>query len=222
VIDGVEPPSTKPSRSARLAAIILWLKTSVQMRHFVVLSPAMVLPHPLAALPRAWWFPALRGLRGEASATYLRFDLDEQPPIVSDDSLTWLNGEPEQAEWAIDSPDVPPQLTLTADALSAIGGDLPVPAALSLFPSQHDLQHRVRSATGCYLDLSLGDLRVPTPRPGGYLVHFLSVQQWVRHWLLYLDSDGNEGIVTTEAPIGFDLSDDPDFQDPPPDIVALD
>jgi hypothetical protein len=49
----------------------------------------------------------------------------------------------------------------------------------------------------------------------------LSDQQWVRHWLLYLDSDGNEGVVTTEAPIDFDLSRDPDWQDPPPDKVGL-
>ena len=124
-----------------------------------------------------------------------------------------------QLYMAMDSPDVPPQLPLTANALTAIGGGLPVPTALSLFASQRDLQHRVRSATGCYLDL--GDLRAPTSRPGGYLVHFLSDQQWVRHWLLYLGSGGNEGVVTTEAPIGFDLSRDPGCQNLPPDQVGL-
>jgi hypothetical protein len=50
----------------------------------------------------------------------------------------------------------------------------------------------------------------------------LSDQQWVRHWLIYIDSDENEGIVTTDQPIGFDLSGDPDWPDErPPERVEL-
>jgi hypothetical protein len=33
--------------------------------------------HPLSSLPRAWWFPTLRGYRSEVDATYVRHDLDE-------------------------------------------------------------------------------------------------------------------------------------------------
>ncbi len=35
------------------------------------------------------------------------------------------------------------------------------------------------------------------------LVHVLSDQQWVRHWLLYADDRGNEAVVTTSEPLGF-------------------
>jgi hypothetical protein len=35
------------------------------------------------------------------------------------------------------------------------------------------------------------------------LIHFLSDQQWVLHWLLYLGPDGSEAVVVSPEPIGF-------------------
>jgi hypothetical protein len=61
-------------------------------------------------------------------------------------------------------------------------------------------------SAACYLDL--GDFRAPTTADGGYLIHLLSDQQWCRHWLLHLDSAGNEAVATSTQPIGFDLPDD--------------
>ena len=55
----------------------------------------------------------------------------------------------------------------------------------------------------------------PSMKPeGGVLVHVLSDQQWVRHWLLYVDDGGVEAVVTTAEPLGFVL----DEGDPPPSL----
>jgi hypothetical protein len=62
--------------------------------------------HPLAALPRTWWFPSIPGYRTEARATYLRHNLDDRPRIEAlDDQLSWLEAETEKSEWSIDHSD---------------------------------------------------------------------------------------------------------------------
>jgi hypothetical protein len=38
---------------------------------------------------------------------------------------------------------------------------------------------------------------------GGTLIHFLSDQQWIRHWLLFVGADGAEAVVSTYLPYGF-------------------
>jgi hypothetical protein len=63
----------------------------------------------------------------------------------------------------------------------------------------------VRSCTACYLDL--GDLLVPVAghaADDAWLIHFLSDQQWVMHWLLYADHDSHEAVVATHVPLGFE------------------
>jgi hypothetical protein len=59
----------------------------------------------------------------------------------------------------------------------------------------------VRSCTACYLDL--GDIAVDVAGEG-WLIHFLSDQQWALHWLLYAGSDGSEAVVVTDSPFGFE------------------
>jgi hypothetical protein len=45
--------------------------------------------HPTADLPRASWFPELKGYRSTETGTYLRDPLDEQPKISeADDELS--------------------------------------------------------------------------------------------------------------------------------------
>jgi hypothetical protein len=46
--------------------------------------------HPTARLPRAWWFPSLKGYRSGDLATYVRFPLDEQPQVSVAEDLSWL------------------------------------------------------------------------------------------------------------------------------------
>ena len=38
----------------------------------------------------------------------------------------------------------------------------------------------------------------------GWLIHFLSDQQWVLHWLLFVGTDGSEAVLVTESPLGFE------------------
>ena len=45
--------------------------------------------HPTADLPRASWFPELKGYRSTETGTYVRDPLDEQPKISeADDELS--------------------------------------------------------------------------------------------------------------------------------------
>lgn len=167
-------------------------------------------------LPRAWWFPSISGYRPRSEGTYSRSALDEQPRVVADEMLAWLEHQVEKSRWAIGD-DGHQARALTPDNLSTIAGDLPLPRSLQLFARRPDLQRRIRSATACYLDL--GDFRAPTTIDGSYLIHILSDQQWGRHWLLYLDEHGREAVVTTVEPIGFDL---PDDWPPPPPVAVID
>jgi hypothetical protein len=80
-----------------------------------------------------------------------------------------------------------------------------VSESFARFVAEPELQSRVRSCTACYLDL--GDSAVPV-RDGGSLIHFLSDQQWILHWLLYCDPVGREAVVVTELPYGFEVSDE--------------
>jgi hypothetical protein len=54
--------------------------------------------HPTARLPRAWWFPDLKGYRSTESGTYVCYPLDEQPKVsAADDEFRWLEDTPERA-----------------------------------------------------------------------------------------------------------------------------
>lgn len=174
--------------------------------------------HPTAQLPRAWWFPDLKGYRSTETGTYVRFPLDEQPKISASDDLSWLEDRPESDDGI--SSGEPGQQTrpLTAVELDALAGHLPLPASLRLFASRPALQRRVRSVTACYLDLA--DFLAPTSTEGGHLLHVLSDQQWVLHWLLYMDSGGNESVLVSREPIGFRV--DEDWEDPPLHIIPMD
>jgi len=112
--------------------------------------------HPLAALPRVWWFSWLPGYRPGARATYAGYELDDQPPTPADEGLRWLENEAGKPEWSIADGD--PVRALTSAGLEAVASGLPVPASLRLLAARGDLQRRIRSATACYLDL--GDLRL--------------------------------------------------------------
>ena len=75
-----------------------------------------------------------------------------------------------------------------------------LPRPFEIFVSDPKPRTHIRSCTACYLDL--GDVLVSASEEG-WLIHFLSDQQWVIHWLLYLGRDGKEAVVATEEPFGF-------------------
>jgi hypothetical protein len=101
---------------------------------------------------------------------------------------------------AIASPE--PAREATPGGLAAlVGGDRARQSqAFAAFVADRALHERVRSCTACYLEL--GQFAVPAP--AGTLVHFLSDQQWVLHWLLYVGDDGSEAVVATPVPYGFE------------------
>jgi hypothetical protein len=78
-----------------------------------------------------------------------------------------------QNEWAIDESAAPPTRRLDSEQLVAVlpTGVIAPPALLAL-AARPDLQRRIRSVTGCYLDL--GDVVVRTSVEGGYLVSLCS------------------------------------------------
>lgn len=174
---------------------------------------------PTARLPRAWWFPELKGYRSVEISTYVRYHLDEQPKvsIAVDDDLSWLKDVPEQDDGIEHGEPGQQTRSLTTEQLTALAQDLPLPQALWTFAARPELQRRVPSATACYVDL--GDFLVPTSVRGGYLLHVLSDQQWIRHWLLYIDRVGNEAMLVSGDPIGFL---DEDREVPVPSIIPMD
>lgn len=154
--------------------------------------------------------------------TYDEFDLDAQPDVGRpDESLSWLETQPEHARWNVYDSDAIPQRRVTTAALGElVPSHIAVPTALNEFAARPELQRRIRSATGCYLDL--GDFLARTDHDGGHLLHLVSDQQWIRHWLVYLDDVGNESVVTTTGPVGFDLPDDEEWEPLPPETMPLD
>jgi hypothetical protein len=137
-----------------------------------------------------------------------------------DPELSWLEDQPVQNEWAIDESDAPATRRFDSEQLVAVlpTGVIAPPALLAL-AARPDLQRRIRSVTGCYLDL--GDFAIRTSMEGGYLVHLLSDQQWCLHWLVCVDANGSESVVTTAEPLGFKLGSD-DWEKPIPPVVPLD
>lgn len=179
-------------------------------------------PLVLAHLPRRWWFSSIEGYRGHGGDTYGPVDLDSLPvPPNQDPSLTWLAAEPER-EWSIGFDEGHPDARRPLDSAGlaeVVPASLRPPQILSELAGRPELQQRIRSSTGCYLDL--GDFSVPTTAPGGHVIHLLSDQQWAIHWMVYLDCDGGEAVLVTPAPFGFEpLGQD---TDPPlPERVPLD
>jgi hypothetical protein len=118
-------------------------------------------------------------------------------------------------EWLADS-NLPQESSMAVPAASAIrdisrwseivdaATDLQLPADFETFARDPTLRHHLRSATDCYFDLASHAVEVP----GGQLVHFISDSQWVRHWLIFVGADDGQAIVTTDFPVGFDLTPD--------------
>lgn len=136
-------------------------------------------------------------------ATYWTVDLDSLPPIDAtlDGSLTWLLDTPTHDRSLTRGPDDPAELDADALGLRVLALDQRIPASFRRFIENPEPRRHVRSATACYLDL--GHFAVGVTG-GGKLIHFLSDQQWVLHWLLYTHPDGSEGVVATPEPLGFD------------------
>jgi hypothetical protein len=172
-----------------------------------------------AELPRLWPTIAVPGI-AEGRATYRMLDLDAMPSVqpALDGSLSWLLREPPRRNSLERGPDDPVQRAADPDGLAAVASGVRVPPTFKRFIADPESRRRVRSATACYLDLGQFSVSVGD----GVLVHFLSDQQWVLHWLLWAGPDGSEAVVVTPEPLGFDAEGEPVHSlDPDSPGVAL-
>jgi hypothetical protein len=156
----------------------------------------------LPDLPRLWPTIGVPGIF-DGRATYSTVDLDSLPPVAAalDGSMTWLLGTPTRDPSLTRGPDDPAERDADAAGLRVVAPGRPWPEAFRSFIEDPEPRRHVRSATACHLDLAHFGVRVSD---GGELIHFLSDQQWVVHWLLYLGPDGSEAVVATPEPLGFD------------------
>lgn len=157
----------------------------------------------LPGLPRQWWTIGVPGVLERRWSTYWPLPLDAMPPIgrLFDGTLRWLLDTPTRDPSLQRGPDTPAQRDADAEGLRAIAAGLSLPTAFRRFIEDPEPRRHIRSATACYLDLAQVAVAVSD---GGTLIHFLSDQQWVLHWLLYVGSDGSEAVVVSPEPLGFD------------------
>lgn len=162
----------------------------------------------LPTVPRAWSSVELPGYREHpVSATYSAFDYLQLPPIERklDDDLSWLR-EQSPVRGSLGAPagssDPVPARAATREQLDGLIGDrlITPPRSFAIFIGDPVPRTRVRSTTLAYLDL--GEFLVDVAG-GGSLIHFLSDQQWVLHWLLFVGVDGSQAVVVTDVPFGF-------------------
>jgi len=166
------------------------------------------------ALPRVWWATDLPGYREHPTpfSTYSPFSYQDLPHIERelDDDLGWLRAEPRVpgSLGYVVAGDPTPERAATAAELSALLGDrtLALSRPFRTFITDPEPRTRVRSSTSCYLDLGQFPVDVAG---GGALIHFLSDQQWMLHWLLYVGADGSEAVVVTETAFGFEADGEP-------------
>jgi hypothetical protein len=193
------------------------------------------MPIDALGLPRGWLSIDLPGYReAPEPSTYAGFSFEGLPELPGqlDGELAWLHAQPQVEESLAGGHDYDgdPARPATKRELAQLmaGIDVRLPTAFETFVCSPEPRSRVRSATACYLDLA--DFLVSVPG-GGWMIHFLSDQQWVCHWLLYVDGAGAEAVVSTSAAYGFDVSQDgsgfdvatPDrFAPGPNDILVAD
>jgi hypothetical protein len=160
------------------------------------------MPGLKARLPRLWPTIDLPGI-AERRQTYWTLDLDAMPQIDTtlDGSLGWLADSPARGRSLERGPDDPVERAADAEGLRVLLSDATLPAAFRRFIEDPEPRRHIRSATASYLDL--GQFPV-VMSDGGVLIHFLSDQQWVLHWLLYVGPDGSEAVVATPESLGFD------------------
>jgi hypothetical protein len=183
----------------------------------------MASPLVFDGVPRTWWFPGIPGCRPypRGLRKYAPSDLDVQPSMPADlgPGLEFLHDKRSVSNWTItQDDDFAHRFVLSRKKLSAIVGSHPVPRSFETFAAFPKLQKKIRSVTGCHLDL--GNFAVPIIAAPGVLCHFLSDQQWLKHWLIYC-SDGPENgtVVAADLPYGFET--DGQFEEDVPRTIDL-
>jgi hypothetical protein len=160
----------------------------------------------LTGLAHSWWSVELPGARphGTRYATYSAYDWRRLPPVpgwVTED-YAWLLASPEHESSSLAQPSDAARRDLADwEDLAALGPGPQMPAAFRRLAGELALRRHLPSATDSYFDLGDHAMEVA----GGRLVHFMSDSQWIRQWLLFVADAGEQAVVTTDFPAGFDL-----------------
>lgn len=157
----------------------------------------------MPGIPRHWRTIGVPGVLERLYDMYWPIPLDVMPPVgrVLDGTLNWLLDTQTYDPSLRRGPDDPAERDADAAGLLAIVPAWSYPPTFRTFIEDPEARRHIRSATACYLDLA--HFAVPVS-DGGVLIHFLSDQQWVLHWLLYLGRDGSEAVVVSPNSLGFD------------------
>ena len=120
-------------------------------------------------------------------------DLKELPHSI-DGTFAWVNDLPTHAEWAIGderATELPDQLE--SALASAKENNVSLPTEFVAFIRNPDWHKRLRSATGCYLDVAESLL----PFADGYLLRFLNDQQGCAFWYIFTNAAGSDHCVVS-------------------------
>ncbi|HLK56200.1 MAG TPA: hypothetical protein VKU00_06535 [Chthonomonadaceae bacterium] len=154
----------------------------------------------IATLQRGWWSIGLYGYR-DCRGTYALFPYEGLPPIHQDldEAFRWLEAEPlYENVTTVKVEDVDLKVL---DQIVTLP-DLRLPSTFTLFVRSPSLQKRIRSATGCHVDLLQ-----PIPigeQERGYLLHFFSDHQGCLHWYLYVNAEGDHCVLVSGYVYGYD------------------
>ena len=166
----------------------------------------------LPAIKTGWWSIELPGYRPHAKrTTYSLFSYEALPPVGLQlgDDFKWLEAESIK-KGGLDlggdyDDDSKPELEKLSDLITQI--DVQLPVAFTTFLKSMDLHKRIRSCTACYLEIADRPVRT-LGTSKGFLIHFLSDQQWGVHWYLHVDYGGNHCVVTSLRAYGFSYPED--------------
>jgi hypothetical protein len=160
-----------------------------------------------AGFPRIWWTIGVPGIVGRPSETYWPVELDAMPAVPTGlmGDLDWLVSAPRHGHSLERSANDYPARDADAAGLAVVAPDLALPATFRRFVVDPEPRRHMRSATACYLDLADFAVRLTD---GSSLVHFLSDQQSVLHWLLFVGRNGEEAVLASPNELGYALEGD--------------
>jgi hypothetical protein len=169
----------------------------------------------------------LPGVRSHGSdfATYSAFPSTDGNLInvALDDEFAWLAGEAPVSEWSISFVEDRNAELSVPEKIEMVTGNsrYSLPPSFTYFIKHPELHRRIRSCTGCYLELPNWIVETGGVEHG-YLIHFLSDQQWCLHWYLYINESGEQRILCSPCDYGFydDEDRDEDEERPEPRVDA--
>jgi len=158
----------------------------------------------ISTIRKGWWAFGFPGYR-PSSSTYDLYSYFELPDvnIDFDDDFSWLRAQSVKKH-SIHEDTYPTGEKLDLSRIEDFEKDqkFNLPSDFVLFIRDVDLHAKVRSCTGCYLELS--DFAVRTHgSEDGFLIHFLSDSQYILHWFLYLNLNNEHCVLVSRNPYGF-------------------